>query len=628
MHSLYRFQVSLLGGLLPFILLCLAANAVSPQQVKQPSINLQKIEPLINRYCMACHNPVANSGDVTINLRDLGPIKQSRILWHRVMVQMRDKAMPPKSFSQPSESDRQLLLDYSNQLASAPEPAGPPTTGKTLIRRLSRTEYNNTLRDLLGITTKPADSFPQDGGGGGGFDNNADTLFLPPILMERYLSAAGDALTSADPAKLFSLKSGKSTTDATTEIKSFASRAYRRPATTEELTRLVNLFNIECKRGGSYKDGLLLAYKATLVSPNFLFRTELNNSSQGIHSVTDYELASRLSYFLWATMPDAELMQLAAKNRLHNDEILKQQVDRMLSSPKSRDFAESFASQWLRIRDLNGVAAPDRSKFPTYSDTLKQAMYREPVELFQSMIATNAPLTDLLDCNYTILNEELAKHCGIGGVVGAEWRRVDLKDRRRGGVVTMPAVLTLTSYPRRTSPVLRGKWVLEEILGSPPPPPPPNAGGLSAEDTVQSGLTFRQRLEQHRKKPECAGCHAKMDPLGFGLENFDAIGRWRDDIAGVKVDCSGELTTGEKFAGPEELKKVLLQHKDEFLRNFTSKMLAYALGRGLESYDTPSINKIIDSVKSNNWSSRALLHGIVNSYPFLNRTYNIDESAH
>jgi hypothetical protein len=315
-------------------------------------------------------------------------------------------------------------------------------------------------------------------------------------------------------------------------------------------------------------------------------------------------------------MPDEELFRLAATQRLRDPKVLEQQVRRMLRDPKSRALADSFAGQWLRVKDLYTATQPDPRRYPEFSPSLRDAMYNETVEFFYDLVRENRSLLALLDANYTYLNEELAKHYGIQGIEGPELRRVNLNDRRRGGVLTMASVLTLTSYPRRTSPVLRGKWVLEEMLGSSTPPPPPNAGGLPADDAPRQGLTFRQRLEKHREKAECASCHSRMDPIGFGLENFDAIGRWREQIAGESVDSTGVLANGQEFSGPIGLKMHMLARKEEFLRNVTEKMLAYALGRGIEPYDIPTVRKIANAVAREGYRSSTLIEEIVKSYPF------------
>jgi hypothetical protein len=315
-------------------------------------------------------------------------------------------------------------------------------------------------------------------------------------------------------------------------------------------------------------------------------------------------------------MPDAELFRLAARSELHEPAVMEAQVKRMLRDPKARAFAENFAGQWLRVDELKTTVQPDPNRFRQFTPELRDAMFREPIEFFASLLHDGGNLLALLDADHTFVNETLAKHYGISNIAGVDFRRVALPDRNRGGVLGMGGILTLTSYPQRTSPVLRGKWVLEELLGTPPPPPPPDAGGLPAEDAPRNGLSFRQRLEEHRKKPQCVGCHARMDPLGFGLENFDAIGRWRTEIKGEAVDSSGVMPSGEKFSGAAELKQILLQRKDEFARNVTERMLSYALGRGIEFYDMPTIKDITAKLKTDDYRGTTLVMEIAKSYPF------------
>ena len=299
---------------------------------------------------------------------------------------------------------------------------------------------------------------------------------------------------------------------------------------------------------------------------------------------------SALVFRLVVVCPTSELSDLADAGRLHEPEVLALEVRRMLADPKSRAMAEDFAGQWLRVGSLADLAEPDKKLFPEYTPELRDAMVEEAVSFFHAILREDRPVLELLDSYYTFLNEPLAKHYGIEGVTGPDFRRVELKDRRRGGVLGMAAVLTLTSYPRRTSPVLRGKWVLEELLGTPPPPPPAMVKSLPTDDRIRNGLTFRQRLEQHRQKAQCASCHARLDPLGFGLENFDVLGRWRDQVQQKPVDASGKLTTGEEFAGAVALKTILVETKRElFVRNLVERMLSYALRRGLEYYDAKAV---------------------------------------
>ena len=412
--------------------------------------------------------------------------------------------------------------------------------GPSLIQRLTRDQYNNTIRDLLGVDSRPADSFPADGGGGSGFDNNASTLFVPPILMEKYLEAAADVLSKADPSRFVLAHPDSNVSKleaARRSLERFATKAFRRPVEPVEVDRLVRLFELADKRGDSYEDSLRLACQGALVSPNFLFLVEKRRSDvEGAYRVTDYELACRLSYFLWSSMPDQELFDLAATARLSDSKVLEEQVARLVADPKSRAFAKSFIGQWLRVNGLANAVEPDRPLFPNYTLELREAMVEEPVAFFQNLLRENSSLVNLLASDYTFVNEPLAQHYGIDDVHGNEFRRVDLKDKDRGGVMSMAGVLTLTSYPQRTSPVLRGKWVLEELLGTPTPPPPPDVKTLPPDDRPKNGLTFRQRLVKHRENPNCASCHSKMDPLGFGLETFDPIGRKRTEIADQPVE--------------------------------------------------------------------------------------------
>jgi len=395
-----------------------------------------------------------------------------------------------------------------------------------------------------------------------------------------------------------------------------ATRAFRRPAEAAEVDRLLGLYDQATTRGEPWEGAVRYALKAVLVSPSFLFRVEKDRPTGEAYPIDDFELASRLSYFLWSSMPDEELFRLAVQKKLRDPAVLDAQVRRMLLSPKARALADSFAGQWLRIRELQTSAQPDPKRYPTYTPALRDAMYGEVVEFFSSVLREDASLLRLLDADYTYANEDLAKHYGLSGVTGPEFRRVPLPDRQRGGVLTMAGVLTITSYPQRTSPVLRGKWVLEEVLGAEVPPPPPGAGGLPADDAPKEGMSFRQRLQLHREKPQCASCHSRMDPIGFGLENFDAIGRWRKDVGGQPVDAAGELTTGEKFSGPVELKGLIAQRKEDFVRNLTQKMLAYSLGRGLEPYDIPAVRRITAAVAKDDYKSSTLIREIVKSYPF------------
>jgi hypothetical protein len=588
------------------------------------------IRPLLDTYCFGCHGGEKVKGDVNLeDYKTLGIVQRNPRLWGTVVDQLESGDMPPeKAEKHPAAEERARLAKWLQDNATRIDlDAIPKDPGRVTIRRLNRSEYNNSVRDLFGVDFKPGKNFPADGAGGGGFTNNADTLFLPPILMENYLAAAGSVLDQAFASEklrkriLFVEPSDKlSAEDAARKILVyFSSFAFRRYATDPEAERFMGLFRKTIEGGGTFDQAMKLALKAVLVSPRFLFRSEKDQPGNAPYRIDDFELASRLSYFLWASMPDKGLLILAAQDKLHEPEILASEVHRMLDDPKSLALAQEFAGQWLGFDELRENVSPDKERFPEFTFALRVSMYQEPLQVFNALVRENRSILELLDSDSTYLNETLAKHYGIPGVTGSQMQRVALPNRQRGGVLGMGGILTATSFPLRTSPVRRGRFVLDELLGTPPPPPPPDAGSLPADDRQPDGLTFRQRLEQHRKRTECAGCHQRMDPIGFGLENFDAIGRWRTENDGKAVDASGELPDGGKFDGPEALRKILLENRDDFTRNTVEKMLAYALGRGVEFYDLPTVQSLSDDLAKNDYRVRTLIHGITKSFPFQNR---------
>jgi hypothetical protein len=381
------------------------------------------------------------------------------------------------------------------------------------------------------------------------------------------------------------------------------------------------MFDRGYERGDGFEASVKLALEAVLISPNFLFLAEPLPEDEGVYRLGHYELATRLAYFLWASTPDDELLSLAEAQKLYHADVMRAQVRRMLADPKARGFVESFATQWLGIGALGETVKPDPKRFPGFDAELAQSMREEAIALVETIIREDRSLLELIDCDYALVNSRLAEYYGLPPIEGDELRKVKLDDRRRGGVTGLGAVLTVTSLPLRTSPVLRGKWVLEEMLGSAVPPPPPTTPELPKDDRIHDGLTFRQRLEAHRSKPECASCHARMDPLGFGLECFDATGRWRHHVNGQAVDASGQLPSGERFAGPAELKQVLLARKHEFITNLTRKMLGFALGRGLSKFDDCLIKDAVAALEANDYRSHVLIEHIALSYPFQHRYF-------
>jgi hypothetical protein len=332
--------------------------------------------------------------------------------------------------------------------------------------------------------------------------------------------------------------------------------------------------------------------------------------------VSDLELASRLSFFLWSSIPDEPLLRLAEQGRLHTPAVLKQETLRMLADPRARALTDNFMGQWLYLRNVR-LHAPDPIAFPEFDDNLRQALEREVSLFVQSQIRDDQPVPDLLTANYTYLNERLARHYGVPGVYGSHFRRVEVTDDARHGLLGKGAILMVTSYANRTSPVLRGKWLLENVLGTPPPPPPPNVPALMDNPAGAPPATVRERMQQHRASPACASCHRVMDPLGFALENFDGVGKWRTEDAAVRIDASGVLADGvTKVDGPVTLRRALLARPDNFVTTVTEKLLTYALGRGTESYDGPAVRSIVTAARRDGYRWSSVVLGIVNSVPF------------
>ncbi|HEX3134156.1 MAG TPA: DUF1592 domain-containing protein, partial [Planctomycetota bacterium] len=403
----------------------------------------------------------------------------------------------------------------------------------------------------------------------------------------------------------------------------FATRAFRRPASTDQLDLLMQVFDLADSQGETFSESVKLMVKAALVSPEFFFRIEddQKGDADGVYRLSAWEIASRLSYFLWSSMPDDELFAAAKDGSLLDPKVMESQVRRMIADPKARSLVDNFAGQWLRLRTVFEVT-PDEKKFPEMTSELRQAMYDEGALVFDAILREGRSVIDFIDSDFTFLNDRLAKHYGISGVTGPQMRKVTLSDRNRGGIITMGALLTVTSNPTRTSPVKRGKWVLEEILGTPPPPPPPMMEALDKQgDTSTAGLTLRQRMERHRKDPACASCHTVMDAIGFGLENFDAIGRWRDKDGDFSafVDATGELPGNQKFSGPAELKKLFLAHGDDFTRCLSEKLLTYALGRKLGLGDLDTIDAIVAATAKDGHRLDRMVITIAQSFPFQNR---------
>lgn len=770
--------VFLTGSVIVSGMLFVAGDVVNARadEALSAKIEFQKdVQPFFEDYCGACHNPDDKMGELVLNqFQSVESVTTHRETWQKILHVLNTKEMPPEDEAQPSEEQRKAITQWIDLELKSFDCTKIDNPGRVTIRRLNRVEYNNTIRDLMGVDFQPADDFPSDDVGYG-FDNIGDVLSLSPLLMEKYLSAAekivetalwaedpykaprksfeaaamqqdrggnvlgkfralastgevftehefsagGDYLViceaygkqaGPDPAKMEFRLDGKvvETVNVTAVaetpgyyeiripitagkhrvgvafindyyqpkhedpklrgdrnlyicnvaiqgpiettpqelpethkrlvfcdlsegedplkcahviLEKFITRAFRRPATEDEIQNFMRLGYKIIEDGGTSEQALQVVFKAILVSPQFLFRIELNEASEKgeqDRALNDYELASRLSYWLWSSMPDDELFEIAGKGELSKPLVLEAQIHRMLADPKSSALVENFAGQWLQLRSLTD-AAPNKDIFSEFDDELRLAMRRETEMFFAAAIRENLSILDFLNGKFTYVNERLAKHYGLEGVSGPEFRRVSLEGTQRAGVLTQASILTITSDPTRTSPVKRGKWILDNILASPPLPPPPDVPLLSEDaDAVASG-TLRQRFEIHRSNPACISCHEKMDPLGFGFENFDAIGRWRTKDSGFDVDASGTLPDGQTFNGPVELLTILKASQGEFSRCLTEKMLTYALGRGLEYYDKCAVDSICAALAKDDFKFTTMFLEIAKSDPFRNR---------
>ncbi len=783
-------------------------------------------QPFFQKNCYACHNAKLKTADLDISsLKQISP--EHAEAWEKIVERLQNGTMPPKGFPRPKQADVDAVMAHVRSELARIEQNAKPDPGRVTARRLNRSEYNNTIRDLLAVDFRPADDFPQDDSGYG-FDNIGDVLSLSPVLMEKYLKAAesvidvalhgpeklkptvirrqppdrkfdliptalkdydetglsmpqalhttmrfpvtgqytmrvalegrrprasepvhvglwidgklvhtlemngpddgssidlfgsqaefrtqvtaGDHWVAASPVKLFEglpasyggpnpsklpeppprdpMKFVKIPENATPEqiaelkkkaeqraaamhppanrvwihyvealgpydqvtgpnpetlakiftcghtgpnakhtaacdrkiLASFAHRAFRRPVTDAELAPYLKLVADAQKQGSTYEDSVSVGLTALLVSPDFLFRIERDEPGavpDAPRQLSAHSLASRLSYFIWSSMPDDELLRDADNGSLRKSGVLEAQVHRMLKDPKSKALVDNFAGQWLELRRLESVV-PDRVKFPQFDEYLRMSMRGETETFISKLITEDRPILDLIDAKYTYLNEKLAKFYGIPGVQGTDFRKVDISGTNRAGILTQASVLTVSSYATRTSPVLRGKYILENILDSPIPPPPPNVPSLD-ETKIGASASMRMQMEEHRKNPVCASCHSKMDPLGFAFENFDAIGQYRTMDGKFPVDASGTLPDGRNFNGPVELETLMRGDSMKFAECITDKMLTFALGRGLERYDRRTVKEIASRLAAKDYRFSALVLEIAESLPFQKR---------
>ena len=633
----------------------------------QTDVGAHPVAPLAEQFCYRCHGPQTQTAGIDLaRLAAERPLVRNRETWERVVEALDEGKMPPPGARPLPPEVRRRMAALLHRDIEEFDYSTIDDPGFESLRRLTHTEYDNTVRDLFGVELNVTDRFPDELTGSSGFENSSNTLFLQPALMERYIAAAErvvelalpaeptDARRRASRALVFVAEPGGGLGEedaAEAVLERFLGRAWRRPAAAEEQERALAQYRSGRAAGLGHEAALKRVLQAALISPKFLLRVERGRAGADAWPVDDWELASRLSYFLWASMPDDELFDLAARGRLRDAATLRAQVERMLADPRADTLGTVFAAQWLGFRHVGTRIWLDPIDNPWCTASLMTAMRDESSLFFLSLLRENRPVRNLIDADYTYVNEELAGTLyGLEGVRGEHMRRVALDDPHRGGVIGQPSILALTSNYKETSPVKRGNYVLDVLLGTPPPPPPPNAGVLSEEVADLSGLSFREKLEMHSSNETCRACHQRIDPIGFSLENFDYFGRWResyhfrqrvedpaeaDETVEIQTETSpdpvlrhyrntrrviaadGSLPDGTSFSGPAGLKRALLEHRhDDLVRQVVSKMLAYALGRQLEYYDEPAVRSIVAALEADGYRFQTLLHEIVASYPF------------
>lgn len=517
------------------------AQGIAAENDAKEQLNLH-----LEKFCFRCHD--TNEAYAGLDLESLitdQPLIRNRIQWDHVIERLTLNDMPPEGELQPTQTERTRIVEVLSQVLNQFDYSTIQNPGFEPIRRLTNLEYNNTIRDLFGIDLKPAARFPSELTGISSFENSANTLFLQPALMERYIRAAGRVVDLALPQSPKSVdhhrarkqifivepSSNISKKKAAGQILNhFLLRSYRRPPSTEELNRVKHQFDQASQSGQSFDEAIKQVLRSVLISPKFLLRIEVGQKGIDAYQINDWELATRLSYFLWSSMPDDELFDVAAEGILSQPKVLKSQIERMLSDRKADTLGDVFAAQWLGFRFIGSRVRLDPIEVPWCTDSLMDAMRAESTMFFLSLLRSNRPIGELVTADYTFMNEELA---GViyrrNDIKGKHMRRVKLNNPSRGGILTHPSLMAVTSNYTETSPIKRGNWILETVLGKPVPPPPPNAGALKEEIAENSDLTFREKLQLHSSKPSCRSCHSKIDPLGFSLENLDFFGRWRDN---------------------------------------------------------------------------------------------------
>jgi len=639
-HSKYwTFALMLMG-----IPLLLIAQPDDPRQKHYQ----RTVRPIFMEHCYTCHNGEDKKAGIDFdNFFFISSIVRNGELFQKIVEQVENRTMPPEMRSPLDQKEIDTVTYYINSYLQAALSEKDP--GLIPPRRLSNQEYKYVIKDLLNLEVAVDSIFPSDPSGGEGFDNHAAVLYMSPLLVERYFDTADGLLETLYTdtqawRKIVPKYRGsiwatlrnfwyrtffkkdvsieRPLEKASEVIIPFATLAYRGFIEPEEKSMLMDFFKetyvLFKDKEDRYDAGIKETLKLVLMSQNFLYRIESDPDIAGPYQINNFELASRLSFFLWSSIPDKHLLDVAYKEDLHHPEILEREVKRMLKDPKARRIGAQFAVQWLELKDLGEPEFQmDPEIFPDYSPSLSALMLKEVEMFFNHVLFDGQNLLELLDSEYSYLNEELAAHYGISGVEGPNMRKVAFKSDERGGILGMAGVLTATSLPNRTSPVLRGKWVLEQILGTPPPPPPPDIPDLEvSHDSTKSVETLRAVLERHRADPSCNSCHQAMDPIGLGLENFDAIGRWRTAYGKETIDPSGIMESGEIFSGPADLRKILVGKKELFAKTLSKKMLSYSLGRSLQFKDSPTIDLLQKSLLESDFNSEQFIIEITRSYPF------------
>ncbi len=588
----------------------------------------EEVAPFVKNYCADCHGSKKRKAGLNFlaALKDPG---QARYLkqWKLAAGNVKDHDMPPDDEEKlPTDEERRRFEAWIAKIKYL----SPKDPGPFVLRRLTKVEYGNTLRDLYGVDPAVAEELPDEVFGSGYLNT------LSPLQSELYLGIAnavvdqvlapeGKAPTAVQQ-RLFGEPpgEGEDPREAAEKVaRRLARDAYRRPPSAEEVAVLLDVFDLARENQLAYSEALRLLFKAVLVSPQFLFITpsETIDPEEEIVPLDGYQLASRLSYLLWSTVPDAELYELAENGRLQEAKVLEAQVKRLLMDPRSRALFDGFGAQWLGLGDLESKTF-DEAKYPLMTAGMRAAMVEEARLFFEEIVRENESVVRFVDSDHTFLNGPLARLYGLDdAITGPEMRRVLLDDPNRGGILGMPAVLATTSFPNRTSPVKRGVWVLEQVLGEHVPPPPANVPPLEEQDQKEvAGLTLRERTELHVTNATCANCHKVLDPIGFGLENFDAIGRWREvDDGGGAIDASGELPSGERFASPRDLKAIIATREEALARNLTERLLAYALCRPLQGYDEIVVDQLMEAIAKDGYRMQTLVTEVVTSYPFTQR---------